>query len=151
VTPPAPTQLSPAFRLLIGGVLLICIASFVLAAHHPHRAALASIHESTNSWWTREARPTPAPTLHVMLAAPVRPIIVQAPIVRPMSAPPPQAKPTPCQICLERQMRYQRAIETGFGGNTGGMRQLPQVMQANGQPEPAPTPNIFAYRALNHE
>lgn len=136
---PQPTQLSPAFRLLIGAILFICLAIFVLALHRPHEAQLASIHENTDGWWMHQTMATPRPTPAAMpTPAPHPVLIVQQPPPRPM------IQPTPKPVSA-LWLRYRRAIETGMGGDTGSIRELPQIIQANGLPAPNPTPNIFAY------
>jgi hypothetical protein len=136
--PPAPTQLSPRFRWLIGGVLFITAAIFILALHHPQHQALASIKENTNGWWVHQAMPTQEATPHAMPTPQPHPVlVVQQP-------PHPLPHPTPRPIS-ELWLRYRRAIEVGMGGDTDSVRELPQVL--NGQPAPSPTPNIFAYGA----
>jgi len=142
-SPPQPTQLSSAFRLIVGGALLTCAAIFILALHRPHRSALADIRPNTDTWWTRFDEATPRPTPRVLPTPHPRPLlVVQTP---PRPAPMPAPKPV-----SESWLRYRRAIETGMGGNTDNVRELPQL-HASGQPAPSPTPNIFAYGAYPHE
>ena len=134
---PQPTQLSPAFRMVVGGVLFIGAAIFILALHRPHRSELASIKENTDGWWMHQDMATPRPTPRAMPTPQPHPVlVVQQP-------PHPIANPTPKPVS-ELWLRYRRAIENGMGGDTNTVRQLPQVIQANGQPIPRPTPNIFA-------
>jgi len=110
---------------------------FVLALHHPHHTELASIKENTDGWWTHQAEPTPRPTPPVLPPPQARPtLVVHAP---PRPAPMPTPKPV-----SELWLRYRRAIETGMGGDTNSVRELPRVINANGQPAPSSTPNIFA-------
>jgi hypothetical protein len=134
--PPEPTQLSPAFRMIVGGALFIGAAIFVLALHRPQRPELATIKENTNGWWLHQTMPTPRPTPHVMPTPQPRPVLmVQQPPPHPM--PQPTAKPL-----SELWLRYRRAIETGMGGDTNSVRELPALR---------PTPNIFALGAYGHE
>lgn len=131
---PVPRQLSPAFRLILGGIIFAGAAVFFLSMHHGQSGPrLMSFRESGDKWWTRTERPTPVLTPRPQPTAMVRPIVVQAPAVRPT----PKAQPTPCQVCQERAMRYQRAIETGMGAGNGNpvrpaatinARELPQVV-----------------------
>jgi hypothetical protein len=138
--PPQPTTLSPAFRLIVGGALFICAAIFVLALHRPHRSELASIKENTDGWWMHQAMATPRPTPRTMPTPQPHPVlVVQQP---PHIAPQPTPKPV-----SELWLRYRRAIETGMGGDTNSVRELPRVIQTNGRPAPSPTPNIFALGA----
>ena len=138
--PPQPTQLSPAFRLLVGGALLIGAAIFVLALHRPHHSELTDIKETTDGWWLHQTIATPRPTPRVMATPQTRPLlVVQTP---PRAVPNPTPKPV-----SELWLRYRRAIETGMGGDTNSVREMPQVIRANGQPAASPTPNIFAYGA----
>ena len=138
--PPQPTQLSPAFRMIVGGALFIGAAIFVLALHRPHRSEMASIKENTDGWWMHQTMPTPHPTPRAMPTPQPRPVlIVQQP-------PHPVAQTTPKPVS-ELWLRYRRAIETGFGGDTNTARELPQVIPAHGQPMPSSTPNIFALGA----
>jgi hypothetical protein len=138
--PPEIRQMSPAVRWILGGVLFIGTAVFIVAVHRPARSPLADIKASNDTWWLHQAMPTPAPTPHVIPTPALRPIIVQQP-PRPTPAPPPHI----CQICMERMMRYYKAIETGMGGDTGSnVRELPIPGQV-----PTPVPNIFAYTAGN--
>ena len=138
--PPQPTQLSPAFRLLVGGALLIGAAIFVLALHRPHHSELIDIKETTDGWWLHQTIATPRPTPRVMATPQARPLlVVQTP---PRAVPNPTPKPV-----SELWLRYRRAIETGMGGDTNSVREMPQVIPANGQPAASPTPNIFAYGA----
>jgi hypothetical protein len=138
--PPQPTKLAPAFRLIVGGTLFVGAAIFILALHHPHAQELATIKENTNGWWTHQTMPTPQPTPRAMPTAAPRPILrVQAP---PQVMPQPTPKPV-----SELWLRYRRAIETGMGGDTNSVREVPQIMQTNGQPAASPTPNIFAFGA----
>ena len=138
--PPQPTQLSPAFRLLVGGALFIGAAIFVLALHRPHHSELTDIKETTDGWWLHQSMATPRPTPHALPTPQPRPLlVVQTP---PRAVPNPTPKPV-----SELWLRYRRAIETGMGGDTNSVREMPQVIRANGQPAASPTPNIFAYGA----
>jgi hypothetical protein len=140
--PPPPRDLSPLVRLIIGGVLLIAAAIFMLALHHPHATTrLKDLSDHGDKWWTGEARPSPAPTPHLALPAPPRPIIFQAP----QTPPPSILKPTPapCPICVERQMRYQRAIETGMGAESTNLRELPQVSAPVSTAQATPAPLVL--------
>jgi hypothetical protein len=133
--------MSPAVRFILGGVLFVGAAIFILSIHRPPRSPLADIKTSSDNWWLRQRMPTPRATPLVAAKPVLRPITVQQP-------PHPTPAPTPriCQICVERTMRYYKAIETGMGGDVGNnVRQLPQVI---GQPTPMP-PNIFAYGVGN--
>jgi len=138
--PPHPAQLSPAFRMIVGGALFIGAAIFVLALHRPHRSEMASIKENTDGWWMHQTMPTPHPTPRAMPTPQPHPVlIVQQP-------PHPVAQTTPKPVS-ELWLRYRRAIETGMGGDTNTARELPQVISAHGQPVPSSTPNIFALGA----
>jgi hypothetical protein len=139
VNPPGAKQLSGRFRLIVGGVLFIGAAIFFLALHHPGGSNFANIKENRDGWWLHQKQPTPTPTPKAVATPTLRPIIVQTP---PRAVPHPQ--PSICQICLERAARYRMAIQTGMGGNGGGVRTLPQI----GGPNAVPTPqaNIFAYQ-----
>ncbi len=136
--PPQARVLSLAFRLIVGGVLFVGAAIFFLALHHPQKdLALADIKGTREGWWMHEQAPTPKPTPRVMPTPTSRPIVIQA-----VPTPAPHAQPTICQICLERQMRYQKAIETGMGTDTGRVRELPQLLT----PAAQPSPDIFAWQ-----
>jgi hypothetical protein len=139
VNPPGAKQLSGRFRLIIGGVLFIGAEIFFLALHHPSGTNFANIKETRDGWWLHQKQPTPTPTPKAVATPMLRPIIIQAP---PRAVPHPQ--PSICQICLERAERYRKAIETGMGGDTGRVRDLPQVTSPNAVP--TPPMNIFAYQ-----
>jgi hypothetical protein len=134
--PPQPTQLSPTFRMVIGGVLFICAAIFILALHRPHKSEFANIKENTDGWWLHQTMATPRPTPRAMPTPHPRPVLV----VQTPPRPTPFATPKPVS---ELWLRYRRAIETGMGGDTNSVRELPQLTNASGQP----TPSIFAYGA----
>jgi hypothetical protein len=138
--PPQPTRLSSAFRILVGGILFICAAIFILALHRPHRSELANIKENTEGWWLHQTMATPRPTPHAMPTPHPHPVLIvqQPPHPLPMSTPTPVSK---------LWLRYRRAIETGMGGDTNSLRELPRLIRTNGQPAASPTPNIFAYGA----
>ncbi len=138
--PPQPTTLSPAFRIMVGGALLICAAIFVLALHRPQHTELATIKETTDGWWLHQSMATPQPTPHIMPTPQPHPLLVVQTPPRPAL----QATPKPVS---ELWLRYRRAIETGMGSDSSSVRQLPQVINASGQPVASPTPNIFAYGA----
>ncbi|MBV8056333.1 MAG: hypothetical protein JO071_13950 [Deltaproteobacteria bacterium] len=140
-TAPQPRELSPRFRIILGGVLFIGVAIFFLALHHPHGDRLMEIKETRDGWWMHQQQPTPRPTPRVQPTPVLRPIIVQQP---PRATPHPQ--PTICQICLERMMRYEKAIETGMGANGDRTRELPQAINPNAVP--TPPLNIFAYEPV---
>jgi hypothetical protein len=132
-TPPAARDVSPWVRFVIGGVLFGAAAIFLLALRHPRTGpTLKDLSSTGDKWWTREARPTPAPTPHVQHVTATKPIIVQAPLM-------PNPTPTPCQICIERLQRYQRAIETGMGSGSTTVRQMPPSPVA----QPTPSPLVF--------
>jgi hypothetical protein len=138
MNPPQVRTISPTVRLILGGVLFIGAAMFIIAMHRPARSPLADIKVSNDGWWLHQQMPTPRPTPRVVATPVLKPIVVQQP---------PHSTPTPhiCQICMERMMRYAKAIETGMGGNVGNnIRVLPQT---GGQP----SPSIFAYGAYTHE
>lgn len=141
-TPPQPRDLSPLVRIIIGGVLFIAAAIFILALHHPRATArLKDLSDHGDNWWTGEARPTPAATPRIPHVAVTRPIVFQAP----QSKPPSILKPTPapCPICVERQMRYQRAIETGMGAGSTNTRELPQMFAPVVTPQTTPAPLVL--------
>ena len=130
---PQARDLSPWVRIIIGGVLFIAAAIFVLALRHPHAGpTVRDLSFGGDRWWTREARPTPVASPHVQPAAAPKPIIIRAQAAGPAPTPP------PCQPCIERAMRYQRAIETGMGSgaSAANTRELAQVFD----PAPRPTP-----------
>jgi hypothetical protein len=136
--PPQPTTQSPAFRFLLFGVLVIGVLIFVIALHRPPRSELANIKENTNGWWAHMSEATPRPTPKVVPTPAPHPVIV-------MQQPPrPAPRPTPKPIS-EYWLRWRRAVETGMGGDSNTVRELPQVI--NGQPVATPTPNIFALGA----
>jgi hypothetical protein len=139
VNPPAAKKLSGLFRLIVGGVLFAGAAIFFLALHHSHGSNFVDIRENRDGWWLHQKQPTPAPTPKAVATPMLRPIIIQAP---PRAVPHPQ--PSICQICLERAARYRMAIQTGMGGNSSSVRNLPQTVGPNAVPTP-PT-NIFAYQ-----
>ena len=142
-TAPQPRDISPWVRIVIGGVLFVAATIFILALRHPKtRPTLRDLAPSGDKWWTREARPTPVPTPHVQQQAAVtKPIIIQA-------MPRPNPTPPPCQICMEREMRYQRAIETGMGsGSLGGnTRELAQMFNPVPTPQATPEPLMIQER-----
>ena len=132
---PQPTTLSPAFRLIVGGVLLISALTFIIALHYSHRSELANIRENTDGWWMHQAAPTPQPTPKAMPTP--------RPAVHPAQQPVQPPRPTPMAVHTVSPLvlRYRRAIETGMGGDMGSnVRQLPQIVRASGQPGPEPTP-----------
>jgi hypothetical protein len=132
MNPPQVRTMSPGVRMILGGVLFIGAAIFILAMHRPPRSPLADIKVNTDQWWVHERMPTPRPTPRAIATPTLKPIIVQQP-----PKPVPHPQPSVCQICVERQMRYAKAIETGMGGYTGNsIRVLPQAGQ--------PSPSIFA-------
>jgi hypothetical protein len=137
---PTPTTQSPAFRLIAGGALLVGLTVFIVALHRPHRSELASIKENTDGWWMHQTMATPRPTPRAMPTPQPHPVLVVQP--PPHIAPQPTPKPV-----SELWLRYRRAIETGMGGDTNSVRELPRVIQAGGQPAPSPTPNIFSLGA----
>ena len=132
-TAPQPRDISPWVRIIIGGVLFVAAAIFILALRHPKTGpTLRDLEPSSDKWWTREARPTPAPTPHA------QPVAMSTPIIIRTQPPMPAPTPTPCQVCMERAMRYQRAIETGMGtgSSAANTRELAQMFS----PVPRPTP-----------
>jgi hypothetical protein len=132
-TAPQARDLSPWVRIIIGGVLLIAAAIFVLALRHPHTGpTVRDLSFGGDRWWTREERPKPVPSPRVQSAVAPKPIIIRAQAAGPAPTPP------PCQPCIERAMRYQRAIETGMGSGSAAAntRKLAQVFK----PAPRPTP-----------
>jgi hypothetical protein len=138
--PPRPRDLSPLVRIIIGGVLLIAAAIFMLALRHPTPTpTLKDLSNQGDKWWAGEARPSPALTPHS--PPPPRPIVFEAP-QKPL---PPILKPTPapCPICVERQMRYQRAIETGMGAEATNMREVPQMAAPLSTPQATPAPLVL--------
>ena len=139
MNPPTPTKLSGLFRLIIGGVLFAGAAIFFLALHHSHGSNFVDIRETRDGWWLHQKQPTPTPIPKAAPTPTLRPIIIQAP---PRAVPHPQ--PSICQICLERAERYRMAIQTGMGGNSANVRNLPQMVGPNAVP--TPPLNIFAYQ-----
>jgi len=142
-TAPQARDISPWVRIVIGGVLFVAAAIFILALRHPRTGPM--LHDLTPSgdqWWTREARPTPAPTPHV------QPVAMSTPIIIRTQPPMPAPTPTPCQVCMERAMRYQRAIETGMGsGSLGGnTRELAQMFSPVPTPQATPEPLMIQER-----
>jgi hypothetical protein len=134
--PPQPKQLSWKFRAIYGGVIVIGISIFFLALHHPRSdAALPSIKGTTDGWWLHQEAPTPTPAPLATPKAALRPIVVQPP-PRPLPSPTPKV----CQVCIEREMRYRKAIETGMGTAASSVRGGPPT------PNAQPSPNIFAYQ-----
>ena len=134
-TAPRARDISPWVRIIIGGVLFIAAAIFMLALRHPHTGpSVRDLSFGGDRWWTREARPTPVPGPRIQPAAASKPIIIRA------QAPGPAPTPPPCQPCIERAMRYQRAIETGMGsgGTVANTRELAQVFNPAPRPMPAP-------------
>jgi hypothetical protein len=134
-TAPQARDISPWVRIIIGGVLFIAAAIFILALRHPHTGpSLRDLSFRGDRWWTREARPTPVPSPRLQPAAAPKPIIIRA--QRPAPAP----TPPPCQLCMERAMRYQRAIETGMGSGSiaANTRGLAQVFNPATRPTPEP-------------
>jgi hypothetical protein len=139
--PPQPTTLSPKFRAILGAVLFIAVAIFFLALHHNHDdSGPRDIKEIKDGWWLHQQMPTPTPTPRAVATPTLRPIVVQTP-----PRPVPHAQPSICQICMERMLRYYKAIETGMGADTASARELPQLIHADGHPNPQPSPNIFAF------
>jgi hypothetical protein len=133
-TAPQPRDVSPWVRIIIGGVLFVAAAIFILALRHPRQAPrLRDLTAAGDKWWTREARPTPAPTPRAQPVAVTRPLIFQAR---------PAAKPTPplCQICIERLMRYRRAIEVGMGMGSSASNTWELAQRFNPVPTPQATP-----------
>ena len=142
-TAPQPRDISPWVRIVIGGVLFVAATIFILALRHPKTGpTLRDLTPSGDQWWTREARPTPIPTPRVLPAAAPKPIIIRT------QPPVPAPTPTPCQICMEREMRYQRAIETGMGsGSLGGnTRELAQMFNPVPTPQATPEPLMIQER-----
>ena len=136
MNPPEPRALSPRFRMIVGGILFIGAAIFILALHQPRDVqSLANIKETGDQWWLNQRQSMPKPLPRALPTPTLRPIIMQAP---PRAIPHPQ--PSICQICIERLERYRKAIETGMGGDTGRMRQLPQVI--------SPAPDLFALGSI---
>ncbi len=139
--PPRPRDLSPFVRLIIGGVLFIAAAIFMLALHRPAPATrLKDLSDHGDKWWAGETRPTPAAPPRVAHVAVPRPVVFQPPQTTPDIL-----KPTPaaCPICVERQMRYQRAIETGMGAGSTNLRELPQVFAPVATPQATPAPLVM--------
>ena len=134
-TAPQARDVSPWIRIIIGAVLFIAAAIFMLALRHPQTGpTLKDLSNHGDQWWTRETRPSSVATPRVQpVIVQSRPIIIQTP---------PKAQPTPpiCQICLERAMRYQRAIETGMGAASSAVntRQLAQIFAPSAQATPEP-------------
>jgi len=127
---PEARDISPWVRMVIGGVLFIAAAIFILALRHPQQGPrLRDLSPSGDKWWTQETRPTPVATPRAALAAAPKPIIIRTQPTLPAPTPP------TCQICVERAMRYQRAIETGMGSvsTASNTRELAQIV---------PTPQI---------
>jgi hypothetical protein len=141
-TPPRPRDLSPLVRVIIGGVLFIAAAIFILALHRPAATPrLKDLSDRGDNWWAGESRPTPAMAPRLPHVAVPRPIVFQPP----QTTPPSILKPTPapCPICVERQMRYQRAIETGMGAGSTNMRELPQMFAPVSTPQATPAPLVI--------
>jgi hypothetical protein len=138
MTPPQVRTISPAVRVILGGVLLVGATMFILGMHRPPRSPLADIKVSNDGWWLHQQMPTPPPTPRAISTPVMKPIVVQTP--PPKLVPHPQ--PSICQICIEREMRYAKAIETGMGADVGNNIH---------QPSPMPSPGIFAYGAYAHE
>jgi len=131
--PPAIRTISPAVRMILGGVVAVGAAVFLIGMHQPARSPFADVKMSTDRWYEREKIPTPPPPPRTAATPATKPIVVQRAPAMPM----PHPQPTICQVCVERQMRFAQAIKTGMGsdmGNTG-----------RGRPAGQPTPNIFAY------
>jgi len=118
----------------MAGVVVIGAAIFFIALHRPQPAPVLKNVSTGEQWWTHEQRPTPVPTPRALPTPQLRPVIIHAPV----GAPTAQARPTPCQICMEREMRYQRAIETGMGRDTGNTHTIPQIIHP-------PIPSAVAY------
>jgi hypothetical protein len=139
--PPRPRDLLPFVRLIIGGVLFIAAAIFILALHHPAPTpTLKDLSDHGDKWWTGESRPTPVAPPRLPHVAVSRPVVFQPPQTLPSIL-----KPTPaaCPICVERQMRYQRAIETGMGAGSTNMRELPQMFAPASTPQATPAPLVI--------
>jgi hypothetical protein len=125
-------DISPWVRTVIGGVLFIAAAIFILALRHPQQGPrLRDLSPSGDKWWTQETRPMPVATPRTVLAAAPKPIIIRTQPTLPAPTPP------TCQICIERAMRYQRAIQTGMGSvsTAANTRELAQIA-----PTPQTTP-----------
>jgi hypothetical protein len=136
MNPPQVRTMSPAVRIILGGVLFVGTAIFIIALHRPARSPLADIKVSNDGWWLHERMPTSRPTPKVVATPTLKPIIVQQ-----LPHPSPVSTPHVCQICMERTLRYYKAVATGMGGDVGNsIRVLPQA----GQPSPMPSPSIFA-------
>jgi hypothetical protein len=142
MTPPQVRTISPAVRVILGGVLLVGAAMFMVGMHRPPRSPLADIKVSNDGWWLHQQMPTPHPTPRAVVTPTLKPIVVQQP---PKLIP--HSQPSICQICMERQMRYAKAIETGMGANVGSNIH----QQLTGQPTSMPSPSIFAYGTNVHE
>jgi hypothetical protein len=91
--------------------------------------------------WTGEARPTPTGPPRSPHVAVTRPLVFQPPQTKPPSILKPT--PAPCPICMERQMRYQRAIETGMGAGSTNLRELPQMFAPVSTPQATPAPLVL--------
>jgi len=136
-TAPQARDLSPWVRIIIGGVLFIAAAIFVLALRHPRTGpSVRDLSFGGDRWWTREARPKSTAIPHVQPATASKPIFIRTQPAGPAPTPP------PCQPCIERAMRYQRAIETGMGSGSAAnnTRKLAQVF--NPAPRPTPEPPL---------
>jgi len=134
-TAPQARDLSPWVRIIVGGVLFIAAAIFVLALRHPQTGpTVRDLSFGGDRWWTREARPTPVSSPRVQSVAVPKPVIIRAQPAGPAPTPP------PCQPCIERAMRYQRAIETGMGSGSASFntRELAQVFNPAPQPTAGP-------------
>jgi len=131
---PQARDVSPWVRIVIGGVVFVAAAIFILALRHPRQGPrLRDLTAREDKWWTREARPTPTPTPRAQPVAVTRPIIFQA-------RPTPKPTPPPCQICIERLMRYQRAIEVGMGMGSSASNTWELAQRFNQLPTPQATP-----------
>jgi hypothetical protein len=137
---PLARDVSPWVRIIVGGVLLVAAVIFLFALRHPQQGPrLRDLSPSGDKWWTQETRPSSVATPPAVIAVAPTPIIIRA---QPTLAVP---TPAPCQICMERAMRYQRAIETGMGsGSIGGnTRELAQIMPT---PQITPEPLVIQER-----
>jgi hypothetical protein len=129
---PLARDVSPWVRIIVGGVLLVAAVIFLFALRHPQQGPrLRDLSPSGDKWWTEETRPTPVATPRAVLAVAPKPIIIRTQPALPAPTPP------TCQICIERAMRYQRAIETGMGSvsTAANTRELAQMV-----PTPQTTP-----------
>jgi hypothetical protein len=48
--------MSPAVRFILGGVLFVGAAIFILSIHRPPPSPLADIKTSSDNWWLRQHR-----------------------------------------------------------------------------------------------